>query len=131
MEKHYEHLTAEERAAIMMMKASHIAHTLHRAPSTITRELARFAAWPDRPTLVADAPTEYDTRAAGMSARPRGELRKDLIACLRRAQRKRMPRSRGEDRRGQMPDLLSIHVRPHYAMRWPSPLEQPSTGKWP
>jgi len=44
MGKHYEQLTAEERAAIMMMKtgncsARHMARTLHRAPSTITREL--------------------------------------------------------------------------------------------
>jgi len=43
------------------------------------------------------------------------ELRKDLIACLRRAQSKRMPRSRGQDRRGRLPDLLSIHVRPPQA----------------
>ena len=180
MGKHYEQLTAEERAAIMMMKADNcsarqIALTLRRAPSTISRELARFAAWPDRPAAVACTPTQYDARAAGLRARrarfkcrkrsklatdtvlfgvvqhflaqawspsqiagtlklmwpdepqrtvshesiytciyamPKGELRKDLIACLRRAKSKRMPRSRGEDRRGQMPDLLSIHVRP-------------------
>ena len=45
-------------------------------------------------------------------AQPRGELRRELIACLRLARTKRWPRSRGEDRRGQMADLLSIHVRP-------------------
>ena len=45
-------------------------------------------------------------------AQPRGELRCDLIACLRMARAKRWPRSRGQDRRGQMADLLSIHVRP-------------------
>lgn len=43
---------------------------------------------------------------------PRGELKRELVACLRRARAKRWPRSRGEDRRGQMADLLSIHVRP-------------------
>ena len=47
MGKHYEQLTAEERATIMMMKASNcsarqIALALRRAPSTITRELSRF-----------------------------------------------------------------------------------------
>ena len=61
MGKHYEQLTAEERAAIMMMKANNcsarqIALTLRRAPSTISRELARFAAWPDRPAAVACTP---------------------------------------------------------------------------
>lgn len=47
MGKHYEQLTAEERATIMMMKASNcsarqIALALRRAPSTIPRELSRF-----------------------------------------------------------------------------------------
>lgn len=45
-------------------------------------------------------------------AQPRGELRKELVACLRMARAKRWPRSRGEDRRGQIANLLSIHVRP-------------------
>lgn len=205
MGKHYEQLTAEERAAIMMMKANNcsarqIALTLRRAPSTITRELARFAAWPDRPTAVACTPAQYDARAAGLRARrarfkcrkrsklasdtvlfgvvqhflargwspsqiagtlklmwpdepqrtvshesiytciyamPKGELRKDLIACLRRAKSKRMPRSRGEDRRGQMPDLLSIHVRPPEASdrafpgHWEGDLIKGAGNRWP
>jgi IS30 family transposase len=74
MGKHYEQLTAEERAAIMMMKANHcsarkIALTLHRAPSTITRELKRFGAWPDRPASAANTPAAYGARAAGLRAR--------------------------------------------------------------
>ncbi|XRW24055.1 IS30 family transposase [Acidovorax facilis] len=45
-------------------------------------------------------------------AMPVGELRKELIATLRHAHNKRLPRSKGKDRRGQIPDTLSIHVRP-------------------
>jgi len=45
-------------------------------------------------------------------AQPVGELRKELIACLRHAHNKRVPRSKGQDRRGHIPDMLSIHVRP-------------------
>jgi len=45
-------------------------------------------------------------------AQPRGELRKEPVACLRMARAKRWPRSKGEDRRGHMADMLSIHVRP-------------------
>ena len=45
-------------------------------------------------------------------AMPVGELRKELIASLRHAHNKRLPRSKGKDRRGQIPDMLSIHVRP-------------------
>jgi IS30 family transposase len=45
-------------------------------------------------------------------AQPRGELRRRLIACLRQGRGTRMPRKRGTDRRGQIPDMVSIHVRP-------------------
>jgi len=45
-------------------------------------------------------------------AQPVGELKRELIACLRQAKNKRVPRSKGQDRRGQIPDMLSIHVRP-------------------
>ena len=45
-------------------------------------------------------------------AHPRGELRKELVSCLRMAHAKRWPRSKGKDRRGEIQDLLSIHVRP-------------------
>ena len=45
-------------------------------------------------------------------AMPVGELRKELIASLRHAHNKRLPRSKGKDRRGQIPNMLSIHVRP-------------------
>ncbi|WP_446812113.1 IS30 family transposase [Methylomonas sp. 2BW1-5-20] len=45
-------------------------------------------------------------------AQPVGELKRDLIACLRQAKNRRVPRSKGQDRRGQIPDMLSIHLRP-------------------
>jgi hypothetical protein len=35
-----------------------------------------------------------------------------LIACLRQGHGTRLPRSRGNDRRGQIPEMVSIHVRP-------------------
>lgn len=42
----------------------------------------------------------------------RGSLKKKLIACLRQGNSKRRPRNRGKDRRQQIPDLVSIHMRP-------------------
>lgn len=45
-------------------------------------------------------------------AMPRGELRAELIGLLRQARRAHKPRARGKDRRGQIPDMVSIHVRP-------------------
>lgn len=46
------------------------------------------------------------------------------MACLFCAKAKRMPRSRGEDCWGQMPDLLSMHVRP------PEPSDRAFRGHW-
>jgi transposase, IS30 family len=43
---------------------------------------------------------------------PRGELKRELIACLRHHNQVRKPRSRGTDRRGQIADMKSIHIRP-------------------
>ena len=54
----------------------------------------------------------HETIYTAIYAQPRGELRRQLIACLRRGRSTRMPRSRGDDRRGQIPDMVSIHVRP-------------------
>ncbi len=41
-----------------------------------------------------------------------GQLHKDLIQALRHAQNKRVPRSKRQDSRWQIPDMLSIHLRP-------------------
>ena len=188
----YQHLSAEERATIMIMlqqgcSARSIARTLQRSPSTITREIRRALDWPQRAAFVPAGSSTYDARAAGARAHvmrlkrrrsrklsedgvlfgvvhhfllegwspsqiagtlrrmwpddldrrvshetiynciyamPRGELRKELIACLRRAQAKRMPRSRGQDRRGQLPEAVSIHLRP------PEANERAYPGHW-
>lgn len=45
-------------------------------------------------------------------ALPVGELRKELIICLRQGKSTRKPRTGGVDRRNQIPDMVSIHVRP-------------------
>ena len=69
MGTHYEQLSAEERATIMLManegkSLRAMARTLHRAPSTISREWRRH-------TPPADAPgrSGYDAKLAGLEAR--------------------------------------------------------------
>ena len=54
----------------------------------------------------------HETIYNAIYAQPKGELRRELIACLRQGHSTRGPRSRGKDRRGQIPDMVSIHVRP-------------------
>lgn len=63
---------------------------------------------PETPTLQVSHETIY----TAIYAMPRGELRKDVIGWLRFGHAKRRPRARGEDRRGRIPDMVSIHARP-------------------
>ena len=43
---------------------------------------------------------------------PRGTRRRELLAALRQARKTRRPRSRGTDRRGQLPNMTPIAARP-------------------
>ncbi|HKL25826.1 MAG TPA: IS30 family transposase [Desulfuromonadales bacterium] len=63
---------------------------------------------PETPTLQVSHETIY----TAIYAMPRGELRKEVIGWLRFGHTKRRPRARGEDRRGRIPAMVSIHDRP-------------------
>lgn len=63
---------------------------------------------PDHPTLQVSHETIY----TAIYAMPRGELRAEVIGWLRLGHAKRRPRTRGEDRRGKIPDMVSLHDRP-------------------
>lgn len=76
------------------------------SPEQIAATLKRV--YPDQRERHVSHETIYTT----IYAHPKGELRRELIALLRQRRSKRMPRSRGEDRRGRIPDMVSIHVRP-------------------
>lgn len=54
----------------------------------------------------------HETIYTAIYAMPRGELRTEVVGWLRQGHAKRRPRARGEDRRGQIPDMVSIHDRP-------------------
>ena len=53
-----------------------------------------------------------ETIYAGLYVLPRGTLRSALLAALRQARKARRPRSRGTDRRGQIPHMTPIAARP-------------------
>jgi len=76
------------------------------SPEQISGILARMH--PDSPMLQASHETIY----TAIYAMPRGELRSELIACLRQSRKSRRPRARGTDRRGSIPNMTSIHDRP-------------------
>jgi len=54
----------------------------------------------------------HETIYTAHYAMPRGQLRTELIACLRQTRKSRRPRARGQDRRGTIPNMASIHERP-------------------
>lgn len=54
----------------------------------------------------------HETIYAHIYAMPRGTLRKELIDCLRKSHRHRRKRRYLHDRRGQIPNLVSITERP-------------------
>ena len=87
MGTHYQHLSAEERATIMILlqqgcSARGIARTLRRSPSTVTREIRRALDWPQRSAFVpaGSGGCTYDARAAGARA------------CAMRLKRRRHPK---------------------------------------
>src|ERR1017187_4144710 len=183
MNTDYRHLNVDERVFIQLalergctLRA--IARSVQRAPSTISRELARnawirppkhrcrggprlaggYRAVPaqERAGLLAQTPrvsrrlapgnrlweqgvrllrrrhspeqssgilrrmhpgepqrnASHETLYTALYAMPQGELRSELISCLRQARRRRLPRARGEDRRGKITNRVSIHMRP-------------------
>lgn len=59
-----------------------------------------------------DAYVCRETIYSAVYALPVGELRKELIRCLRQGKNTRRPRVGGVDRRNQIPEMVSIHVRP-------------------
>ena len=64
--------------------------------------------WPDDSSNTVSHETIYNA----LYLHPRGELKREMIACLRHHNQVRKPRSRGVDRRGQIMDMQSIHIRP-------------------
>jgi IS30 family transposase len=76
------------------------------SPEQIAGRLRR--AYPDDMSKHLSAETIY----VGLYVLPRGALRSELLAALRQARKARRPRSRGTDRRGQIPNMTSIAERP-------------------
>jgi IS30 family transposase len=54
----------------------------------------------------------HESIYSAIYAMPRGELRSDVIALLRKSHKTRKPRARGDDRRGLIPNMTSIDERP-------------------
>lgn len=76
------------------------------SPEQIVRRLARE--YPHDPTMRVSHETIYSY----LYVLPRGELKRELVRCLRQPRKQRQPRTRGPERRGKIPDMISIEERP-------------------
>jgi len=76
------------------------------SPEQVARKLRSL--YPGRPTMQVSHETIY----TAIYAMPRGALRRDVLALLRQARGYRRRTRQGNDARGRMPDLPSIHLRP-------------------
>lgn len=76
------------------------------SPEQIAGRLRR--AYPDDMSKQLSTETIY----AALYVLPRGALRSELLAALRQAHKTRRPRARGQDRRGQIPNMTPITARP-------------------
>lgn len=73
------------------------------SPEQIAGMLARM--YSDTPQLRVSHGTIY----TAIYAMLRGALRKEVISCLRGGRKSRRPRTRGQDRRGEISNMVSIH----------------------
>ena len=87
------------------------------SPEQIALKLASI--YPIGPGLRVSSETIYNCTYA----QPVGQLKKDLIQALRHARNKRVPRSKGQDRRGQILDMLSIAPPMRHSMTYDQGLE--------
>lgn len=91
----------------VLFDVAHYFLQLHWSPQQIALTLARI--YPKGHPYRVSHETIYNC----IYALSVGELRRELVACLRQARKKRTPRSKGQDRSGQIPDLAqSTCVRP-------------------
>jgi IS30 family transposase len=65
------------------------------------------------PTLPETLPTvSHETIYCAIYAMPRNTLRSELVALMRKSHKTRLPRSRGQARKGGLPNMTSIDLRP-------------------
>ena len=117
----YRAVAAQERAT-MCTVTPHVARRL-RPQALLWGRVMRYLKKGYSPEQIAgtlalvhtDTPSlrvSHETIYTAIYAMPRGELRTQVIGWLRFGHAKRRPRARGEDRRGRIPDMVSIHDRP-------------------
>jgi len=105
--KRRRHIHGRKLARLPDLWATVLAHLrLGWSPEQIAGKLKTVH--PNNP----DQRVSHETIYAHIYAYPRGKLRADLIALLRKSHKTRKPRARGQDRRGKIQNMTLIADRP-------------------
>ena len=74
------------------------------------KQIAQYlrSQYPHKPSMHVSHETIYTY----LYVQTKGTLKKELISYLRQKRPKRQPRSKGEEKRGKIPNMISIHDRP-------------------
>lgn len=105
--KRRRHIHGRKLARLSYVWATVLAHLrLGWSPEQIAGKLKRM--YPDDP----EQRVSHETIYAHIYAHPRGKLRTELIALLRKSHKTRKPRTRGKDRRGKIRNMTLIADRP-------------------
>ena len=101
------HGSSRKLEANLRLQASVHAHLAQRwSPEQIAKRLSE--AYPNDPTMRVSHETIYTY----LYVLPRGELKRELLRALRHRRKHRKRRRTVHDRRGVIPDMLSIEERP-------------------
>lgn len=96
------------KLAISAHLRHHVIMGLKRQWSPAQISARRNATYPDDEKMRVSPETIYTY----LYVLPRGALRRELLGYLRQHHKTRRPRSCGQDRRGQISDMISIEERP-------------------
>jgi IS30 family transposase len=87
----------------------------HWSPQQIAGKLPRMTQAAQEAGTAPVAPplsVSHETIYCAIYAMPRNTLRKELIGLLRKSHKTRLPRTRGSDRKGGLPNMTHISLRP-------------------
>jgi len=85
----------------------------HWSPQQIAGKLPRMnKASTDQAAACVPLSVSHETIYCAIYAMPRGTLRSELVELLRKSHKTRLPRTRGTARKGRLPNMKSIHLRP-------------------
>jgi hypothetical protein len=100
---------AAEQSPLHMLHVWSMCQRRHRSPEQISGRRKRIE---DGVTQLSGVTVSHEAIYTAVYALPRGELRRELIACLRQDKPHRGRKPKGSERRGKLCNMTNIKERP-------------------